>query len=86
MKVRTHFIETTDGSWIKDVPCLVPNLQEGQYAMTIDDQSHGYRKWRWRIDKIETIIEVETDTVLQNVYMTCCCREELWQEIMREKK
>ena len=83
MTKATHFIDAVDGAWIKGVPCLIPNLQEGQFVITMDGKEKDYRKWRWRIDKIETIIGGETDTVLQNVYMTCCGPEEQWQEIMK---
>ena len=86
MEVRTQFIDNTDGAWIKGVPCLIPNLQEGQFVITMDGKEKDYRKWRWRIDKIETIIGSNVDTVLQEVYMTCCGPEDQWQEIIGEKK
>ena len=86
MTTATHFIETTGGAWIKGVPCLIPNLQEGQFVITMDGKEKDYRKWRWRIDKIETTIGSDADTVLQEVYMTSCGPEDQWQEIIREKK
>ena len=70
---------------INVVPCLVPNLQEGQYMVTMDGKENDYRKWRWRIGLIETIVS-ESGSVLQNVYMTLFGTEdgteELWQEII----
>ena len=85
MKVRTQFIDATDGAWIKGVPCLVPNLQEGQYVVTMGDKSEDYRKWRWRIDQIETIVG-ESGSVLQNVYLTLFGTEDQWQEMIGKKK
>lgn len=85
MEVRTHFIDATDGGWIKGVPCLVPNLQEGQCMVTMGDKSEDYRKWRWRIERIETIVGW-SGSVLQNVYLTLFGTEEQWQEIMGKKK
>lgn len=86
MMIRTHFIETVGGAWIKGVPCLIPNLQEGQFVITMDGKEKDYRKWRWRIDKIEMTIGSGVDMVLQEVYMTSCGPEEHFQEIIAEKK
>lgn len=86
MTIATHFIETIGGAWIKGVPCLIPNLQEGRYVITMDAPATGYRKWRWRIDKIETIIGSDVDSVLQNVLMTSCGPEEDWQRFVEGKK
>ena len=83
--IITQFIDATDGAWIKGVPCLVPNLQVGQYVLTIDDKSEDYRKWRYRIDNIETIV-ASRNSVLQNVYLTLVGTEEQWQEMMGKKK
>ena len=86
MTIATHFIETIGGAWIKGVPCLIPNLQEGRYVITMDGKEKGYLKWRWRIDKIETIIGSDVDSVLQNVFMTCCGPEKDWQRFVEGKK
>ena len=83
MTQATHFIETIDGAWIKGVPCLIPNLQEGQFVITMDGKEEDYRKWRWRIDKIETIVGSGVDSVLQNVFMTCCGPEDHLKEIIK---
>ena len=83
MTQETHFIETIDGALIKGVPCLIPNLQEGQFVITMDGKEKDYRKWRWRIDKIETIVGSDVDTVLQNVFTTCCGPEDHLKEIIK---
>lgn len=83
MTIGTHFIETASGAWIKGVTCLVPNLQEGQFVITMNGKEKDYRKWRWRIDKIETIVGNTIDTVIQVVFMTSCGPEEHWKEIMK---
>lgn len=80
MTVETHFIKTINEGWIKGVPCLIPNLQEGQFVITMDDKSNNYRRWRWRIDKIETVIGSTVNTVVQDVYLSSCGPEEHLQE------
>ena len=79
--IMTQFIDVTDGAWIKGVPCLVPNLQEGQYVLTMDGPEKDYRKWRYRIDNIETIV-ASRNSVLQNVYLALVGKEDQWQEMM----
>jgi len=86
MTRATHFIETISGEWIKGASQLIPNLQEGQFVITMDGKEKDYRKWRWRIDKIETIIGSGVDSVLQNVFMTCCGPEDQWQKFVEGKK
>ena len=85
MEARTQFIDATDGAWVKEVSYLVPNLQEGQYMATTGNKSENYRKWRWCIDQIETIVG-ESGSVLQNIYMTLVGAEEEWQDIIGKKK
>ena len=85
MQARTQFIDATDGAFINGVPCLVPNLQEGQYMVTMDGESKNYCKWRWRIERIDTVV-CESGSVMQNVYLTLFGKEEQWQEIMEKKK
>ncbi len=62
---------------------LIPNLQEGQFVITMDGKEKGYRKWIWRIDKIETIVGSDVESVLQNVFMTCCGPEDHLKEIIK---
>ena len=83
--IITQFIDATDGAWIKGVPCLIPNMQVGQYVLTMDGPEKEYRKWRYRIDNIETIV-ASCNSVLQNVYLTLVGTEEQWQEMMGKKK
>lgn len=85
MNYKTRFIDADDGALQKVVMTMVPNLWEGQYVLTTDDKSKNYRQWRWCIDSIETIVDSETDIVLQNIYMNLCCPEDQWQEIMKKK-